>query len=239
MSEHLQICVICFLANSFSFERGPMNYRIVIFLISLFAVSCVDLNGQLTVLQTMKVNKLVRVIHLKSKKIDLDPAVYTAALEIKDERNFLLKLKTAKKDLFIPLKSDSPLNFPTNGLIRVSGSDISQPFNLKGTLSTEYSDSETNQSTEGCTYSRVENRCEKNCRSSLLKSRRPIVDCQTVCRNIPVPVSGQRIVEYHFHTTKRILDLEFLDLVSFAQLAILNVEGSESEKINDSYGECR
>lgn len=211
-------------------------------LVSAFAVSCINLNGRLNIEQTMNVKTKGGFLNLKKKTIELEPGTYRADLKINSEKSFTLKLRLDKedqKDILIPIKSEKAFNLPSNGEVKISGSDISQPFNLNGTIDTNYSESSTSRTTEDCTFSRTERHCEKICTTTARSNGRPVVLCDVVCRDVLVTINGSRFVEYHYRYTHRNLNVAFNDINTQAQLATFNASGTESARINDYIGECR
>lgn len=218
-----------------------MKNLINLLLVSAFAVSCINLNGQLNVQQEMNVKKKGGFLNLKTKNISLAPGLYRADLKINSEKSFTLKLRSDKEgenDILIPIKSKNAFNLPTNGAVTIAGKEISQPFDLNGTINTSYSESTMNRTTEDCTLSRTERHCEKVCVAGS-EVPRPIVRCNVVCRDVMVTFPGNRFVEYHFNYTHRNLDVEFKDINTQAQLATFSARGTETNRINDYVGECR
>ncbi|MFA6236326.1 MAG: hypothetical protein WC635_03275 [Bacteriovorax sp.] len=214
-------------------------------LVSAFAASCINLNGQLNVTQTMNVKKKGGFLNMKTINVELEPGAYKSELKINSDKSFTLKLRADKedeKDILIPIKSEKAFDLPANGPVRIAGNDISQPFNLNGTITTGYSDSSITRTLEDCTFTRNERHCEKVCneyRDPRRPERRPEVRCDIICRDVAVTISGRRPVEYHYRYTHRNLEVEFNDINTQAQLATFSANGTESDRINDYYGECR
>lgn len=219
-----------------------MKNLLNLLLVSAFAASCINLNGQLNISQTMTMKKKGGFLNLQTKTINLEPGSYRADLKINNANSFTLKLKSDKadeKDILIPIRSEKAFDLPQNGTVKIAGSEIAQPFDLNGTIKTEYTYSDTTRTYEDCTISRTENHCEKICTTVGGDPRRPVVRCDVVCHDVVVTFAGRRNVEYHYRYTHRNLEVAFSDLNSKAELATFSANGTESDRINDYYGECR
>lgn len=236
-------------------------------LVTAMAASCVNLGGQLNVLTTMNVKKRGGFLNLQLKNVAIQPGLYRADLKINSESSFTLKLKSDKadeSDILIPIKSETSFNLPSNGLIKIAGKDISQPFDVSGTIQTNVSDSEIVRTIESCTVQRSERRCEKVCVNAEVKpeerggdhgdhrpgdhgpgpgdhgpARRPEVRCDVVCHDVIIDINGDRNVEYHNRYTARTLTIELLAVEGAEKLATMAANGTESDRINDYVGSCR
>lgn len=216
--------------------------------ISALAASCVNLNGQLNVQSSMAIKKRSGFLNLSSKTITLEPGSYSSELKLKSDKNFVLRIRSNKDDseIIVPIKSKHNLNIPGTGAINLTSNEISQPFDLNGSIKTNYSDSPTIRSTESCSVYRVERRCEKICRTTTTpprgsgrNDRRQETRCDIVCRDISITYPGIRYVDYHTRFTSRDLSVTLNDVNSRAQLATLKVSGTSSVTINDYMSECR
>ena len=230
-------------------------------LISAVAASCVNLNGQLNVQSSMAIKKRSGFLNLSTKTVTLEPGSYSSELKLKSDKNFVLRIRSNKDDseIIVPIKSKNNLNIPDTGAINVTSNEISQPFDLNGSIKTNYSDSPTIRSTESCSIYRVERRCEKICRTTRIptpprghdrddrngkgddrrEGGREETRCDIVCRDISISFPGIRYVDYHTRFTSRDLNVTLNDVKSSAQLATLKVNGTSSETINDYISECR
>lgn len=220
-----------------------MKNLLNILMVSALAVSCINLNGKLNVTSTMSVKKKGGFLHLVTKNVNLEPGSYRADLKINNASSFTLKLRADKadeKDILIPIKSEKPFNLPNNGPVLIKGTEISQPFDLNGTIKTDYTYSDITRTDEDCTISRTERQCDKICTTTVAgQGRRPVVTCDIVCRDVLVTFPGRRYVEYHYRYTHRDLVVAFNDVNNKAQLATFSAIGTESDRINDYYGVCR
>ena len=221
-------------------------------LVSAIAVSCVNLDGQLNVQRQMSVNKKGGFLNLKTIRVNLDQGSYRAELKLKSDKNLSLELKLPnEKDITIPIKSGSSLNVPTNGTIRIAGSSIGQPFDINGTINTEYSQSPSVSGYESCTFTRTEYRWERVCRDvnegGHDRDHRDHRDhrdyreqrCSEERRTVEVSTTGSRFDVSHTTTTDRKITAELKDLNSKALVATLNASGSESVRVVESSGICR
>lgn len=217
-----------------------MKKFIGLMLISAFAASCVNLDGHLNVQQTMNVKKKGGFLNMKTKTVELEPGIYKAELKVKDRDSLTLKLRLEKEnddEIKIPLKSDKDFNLPDNGEVRISGSEVKQPFDVVGTIKTSITRSDSRRAVEECSLSVIERHCEKVCRPAGRNGDRVV--CNVVCRDVSVTIPGVREYEYHTRFTHRDLEVDLKDVNTQAQLATLRTTGTESERVTDYYGPCR
>ena len=213
--------------------------------VSAIAMSCVNLSGQLNVQQPMQVNRKGGFLNLKTIPVNLGQGSYSAELTLKSDKSLSLELKMPndQKDITIPIKSGTSLNVPSNGTIRIAGSSIHQPFDINGTISTEYTSSPTVSGYESCTYTRQERRFERVCRDENQDRHDGNHNNQEVCNNeestVTITETGSQFVVSHVDTTDRTLTAELKLANSTSQVATLNASGSESVRVIDSTGICR
>lgn len=232
------------------------------------AASCVNLDGQLNVLTVMNVKKKGGFLNLQNKTVAIQPGIYNANLKINNESSFTLRLKADKEeesDIIIPINSEKSFDLPANGLIKIAGADISQPFDISGTIQTEITNSDIVRGIEQCTEYRTERRCEKICNNTDASGReeprgegrgdgprgpehrpdvggpapRPVPHCDIVCRDVSIPLYGDRDYEYHDRYTARTATIELRAVSAEDKLANMIARGTESDRIRDYTGVCR
>ncbi len=222
-------------------------------LLSVLSASCVNLSGNLNVSETLTAKKRGGFLNLQLKTVKIEPGNYSSNLKINSDKSFTLKLRAEKEgdaDILIPIKSEKSFNLPTTGAVEIKGSEVAQPFDIKGSIVTNVTSSEQVRTTESCTYTLPEQRCEKVCvetpnpapRVPREGERRPVdkaVDCRVVCQMVQVSYNGNRFVEYHTLYTSRSLTANIHEVDSAKVLATFSGNGNESDRINDYVGECR
>lgn len=217
-------------------------------LISTFAASCVNLGGQLNVQQDMAVQKKGGFLNLSTKSAILSPGSYSADLKIKSDKNLLVKVKlnNSDKEILIPIKTKNSMNLKSATSFNLTSDEISQPFDLNGTIKTETSESGTERSEQACSASRYENRCENICTTGSVvrngrreERRRTGTNCQLICSDISIVYSGYQTVESHVKFTKRVLNVAFTDVNNRSELATLKASGTEAQRVIDYIGTCR
>jgi hypothetical protein len=202
--------------------------------LSLMLTSCVDITGQLDIRETMQVKKKSGFLNLKRKTVSLSPGLYTATVSALGDKNFNLKLE-GRDNFKIPLKTEKDIHLPTsNGEIRVSGADLDQPFDVRGNIFTHIERSDSRTTTESCTWTTTEQRCDKVCTVT-----NNIRNCDIQCHPVTISHSGYRHVDYHIKTTFRDLKLQLLERNSEKLLATFAGDDTATERIVERTGICR
>ncbi len=198
--------------------------------------SCVSLTGQLDVKEPLQVKKKSGFLNLKRKLVTLEPGHYAAEVKALGEKNFNLTL-LGEDNFKVPLATEADIKFPTkNGDIFVAGKDIDQPFDIAGTIKTDYSYGPTQDVIESCTWYATENRCEKVCRTIQVDNK-PVQKCDVECHQVQVSYPGYQRVLYHMTTIDRDLSLRLLSAEK--ELATFKGYDTETYRVNESVGVCR
>ena len=198
--------------------------------VSLMSTSCVTLNGQLDVKQTMAAKKKSGFLNLKTTEIQIQPDLYSAELKINSDKSYTLKL-SGHENILIPIKSSKDLNVPSNGHVAISHNDINQPFDVRGEIATDVQDSSSTQAIEDCTFTVTENHCQKIC-------DKPDA-CSIVCKDEQMTINGRHEVAYHYRSTHRDLSIDFLKADKPEVLGSFHGTDTATERINDYSGVCR
>lgn len=211
-----------------------MKKMLILIGTTLFLTSCVDITGRLDVKKDMSVKKKSGFLNLKRKTVLLPQGLYTATVSALGDKNFNLKLE-GRDNFKIPLKTEKNISFPTNnGEIRVSGSDLDQPFDVQGTIYTNVERSDSRETTESCSWSVTEERCEKVCVVT-----NDIKTCDIKCQPVTITRNGYRFVAYHIKTTYRDLKLQLLEKDTNNLLATFIGDDIATERIVEHTGICR
>ncbi|MBY0414478.1 MAG: hypothetical protein K2Q18_09945 [Bdellovibrionales bacterium] len=210
-----------------------MKKTLMLLGVLLLSVSCVELNGTLSVSEAFSVKKKSGFLNLKTKLVKVEKGQYQAELKSKSSRNLSLKLKGGSLgEIDIPIKSSDGLNIPADGQIYIEGKKIDQPFNVSGSIATDIDHYGYDHELLKCQFERVEKHCEKVCDKETQK-------CDVVCKEVTVTFEGLKDVDYHYRRTDRQASLEFMAEGSTAIVATLPVRGIETDKIIDRESACR
>lgn len=233
--------------------------------LAVVASSCVNLHGTLDVTNTLSVKKKGGFLNLQRKSMDLAPGRYSTELKINGESSVTISvIGKDGKEVKIPLSAEESFNIPANGPIAIKGKTVSQPFDLKGDISTDIQHSEPTSGYQDCTFTVTETRCEKVCETvapapapqrptdgprrddptrpdNRREDRKPEsrLVCREVCGPVAVSFNGKRFVESHQRTTTRVVNAIITGVDSDKALASISAQGSEYATINDRVGECR
>ena len=91
----------------------------------LLSTSCLTLDGQLRVSESFMVKKKGGFLNLKLKDVKVEPAVYSASLKVKSDKNYTLELSGGNLGkILVPIKAASDLEIPTNGAFSLSHEKI-------------------------------------------------------------------------------------------------------------------
>jgi len=201
-----------------------MKRLLFVFFVSLMAVSCVNLKGELNVLQAFDV-KTKSGLFNHDKMIKLESGIYGAELKLVSEKKLKLVLKPADgKEITIPIKSENDLNIPTQGDFTILGSTIDQLFDIEGHIVTTVTTGPQVQTSEACTIQYVQPVCT-------------VINHVYQCHDQTVTYPGRRYVTYHMVYTARDLDLNFVNSEKLT-LAQLGSSGTEAKRVDEYIGPC-
>ena len=198
----------------------------------MLVTSCVEIDGRLQVHEAFNVKKKSGFLNRKTKEVKVSPRAYTASLKFVSDKNFTLKLDGGDLDnISVPLKADKDLKVPYNGKFHISHEKTDQPFDVSGTIHTEWENSGYYEEMASCSWTTTENRCEKVC-------SRETNRCEVECREVTTTFQGKKRVEYHYSITKRDLNLEIMRANSTGVVATFVGSDTQSDKVIDRESAC-
>jgi len=210
-------------------ESRVLKNVLCLLAVTVLSASCVTLDGRLDVKQAMSARKKSGFLNLKTKEIRIEPDLYEASLKANSDKSFTLKLEGREK-ILIPLKSEKDLNVPGNGRVFISHSEINQPFDVSGLITTDVSHSERQSAFEECSFTVTENHCKKICEKE--------DSCKIECKDEQVTMHGHHYVEFHYQTIHRDLAMELLKQDKGEVLATFHGTDTETSRITDFEGRC-
>lgn len=216
---------------------------------------CQPFGGNLQVFQPTKM-VLKKTIFGNQKKTTLSPGRYSARLTFKSERKARLIIEGSKKykvDIKVPRGDELPRY---HGNISFSGSEIGQPWDIKGFVDSETTYSGNMYATESCTYTVRQRVCRivKDGREGHGYSterrhgdrdgrrgdrRGGDRDGRRECRMEYVTVQGRQRVEFHYRYVNSDIKLKLIAPQTGEKLASFNGDRRESDKIYTYRGSCR
>lgn len=199
----------------------------------LLSTSCLTLDGQLKVTEAFMVKKKGGFLNLKLKDVSVEPAIYSASLKVKSDKNYNLEISGGSLGkIIVPIKAASDLEIPTDGAFNISHEKINQPFDLSGVINTDVDHYGYTDAIETCSWNVTEKRCEKVCVKETGK-------CDIVCKDEVITLQGHKEVSYHYRSIARDLSLEFMKAGSTGIIASLKAHDLETDKIVDRESVCR
>lgn len=199
----------------------------------LLSTSCLTLDGHLRVTESFSVKKKGGFLNLKLKDVTVAPAVYSASLKVKSDKNYTLELSGGSLGkILVPIKADSDLDIPTDGAFHISHEKINQPFDLSGVINTDVNHYGYTDAIENCSRNVTENKCEKVCAKDTGK-------CDIICKDVVTAIEGRKEVSYHYRSIHRDLSLEFMKAGSTGIIATFSGRDLQTDKIIDRESACR
>lgn len=187
--------------------------KLALAFVALLLVSgCEDLSGLLkvsekfTVLVKGKAKDIAVGTH--STKLDFEREKITATIDV-DGRNI-------KVVILLP----QSVSLPENGPFEINSKQSGQPFDIKGTVQTEITQSELKDGRESCQYYSYEPVCDQN-----------------GCSVQNVPKSGWRDIEYFEETTDKQLQFNTLSRSSSIQSNFAGASNTAVKRVTFE-GQC-
>ena len=226
-----------------------MNKFIAVVGVLLLSTSCLKLEGNLQVSESLSAIEKYGFLNLKKRTIKISPANYSASVKIISAKNFTLQLKKDGNTIDIPVKAKNSLNIPIDGKFSIAAEQIGQPFNINGVINTDTESSSQTRELESCTKETKRVVCERNLVGEQRKDdhgkddhgrdgHEHDGDNTPDCREITETYQGERRVVYHYETVDRDLQLEISKENSSAVSAVFSGKDSETSKVYDYTGNC-
>ena len=195
----------------------------------LMVTSCIDYDGSFRANEKLKFKH--STVFGNSKTKTLKAGRYNTSFEVTSGK----KIKfTFRGEDTLEVKVDVPdhIDLPTSdGSFYYMAEETGQNYDIKGSLSTEYTSSGIHSGVETCSYNTVERQCRRVCnetraprvnapvrRNPNVRNPRnprvpvrpapPRVSCRNVCNNVSVIRYGHQNVRYRINYTKKTLDLK-------------------------------
>jgi hypothetical protein len=196
-----------------------MNLRI-----ELAVVACLGFAACNGVDGTFVVSQNLTVVNAKKKTITVAPGQYTGSVSLArggSEFEFAIK-GVAGKTQKVRIKLPKGEKVPTSeGPIELKAAEIGQPFDVRGNVDTQVTESDEMSGTQSCPIAHNFRVCDSN-----------------GCRVDSSIHYGTQAITYHYENTTETLETEFLDAKSGATLATFSGEKDSSDQIIDSSGDC-
>lgn len=211
--------------------------RLFVLLVAAVSLnSCLTLDGNLTVKETLTVKKKSGLFGLGTKKTQVAPGLYRAKFDVVSNDSFVLQLvRDGEKDIRIPLKSERDLNVPRgNGAIFISNRDLNLDYDIAGDIRTDVDEYGYARGRESCSYTTTERQCRPVCTRSEDGSQH----CEKVCKEVTITHNGYQEVQFHYRRTFRALELDFLKGGSNQRVAHFSGTDTQNEKIYDYKSSC-
>jgi len=193
-----------------------MKKLLVILSALSFMVSCEQIDGNLQVLEN---------ISLKARKgfKSISAGEYKAEIKLKSKRKLRLEVNGNKFTFKIPRKVKIPTN---NGTIKLTSSQVKQPYGINGSVQTEVERTATRYDWEQCSYQVPHTVCTVDGRGRQ--------QCHTQYNTF----YGRRDVRYHTRIEDKTLEI---DLITEGGKVMASFTGEETyrHRINEYTGVCR
>lgn len=149
---------------------------------------------------------------------------YSASVDFVSKTQVQIKVQTTRfTSKNVTLNIPAGKNIPNyTGPISLSSRESGQPFNIGGRIETHESDSQTYRESESCTYTRSERVCDRRGR----------------CDYRTVTYTGRQQVEYHFHYTNVLLNLNIVKLTDNSVIGKFDGRRDETDKVYTYQGPC-
>jgi hypothetical protein len=114
-----------------------------------------------------------------------------------------------------------------SGEISISAAEAGKSFGLKGNVETDESNTDSSRSIESCNYT-VDQRV---CRGQQYTDSEGMIYYERECRNKYRTVYGNQDVEYYYHLTNKVLNMELIDGKSNEPIGSYEGAWNDSDKI--------
>ena len=188
---------------------------------ALLLAACDPITGQMKVSKTFVAN--YKGFFGNVSQTQIKAGNYGASLDFESQTKAVLTLRSAQGEeqsmtLAIPEGAQVPRY---SGPISLKGTQSGQPFDIKGEIDTDESDTGSTRTTESCSRTETRQICRRD-----------------HCETETITISGDREVEYHYHSTSTSMSLKLLNPSSKAVLATFSGTRYSSGKVYDYQGSC-
>lgn len=173
---------------------------------ALLFVGCEKIEGQLNV------TKEVKLVTSKGVKRRIAVGTYSADIKANTSKKITLRLNNDSDEKYIFTLPDGS-RIPNNGNFAFKASDVGQPVDISGTVSTVVTNGQVRQTTESCTYYEPVQVCTQ------------LPNGGVTCTIQQRTVFGHKWVEYYDRRTDKDLSLS---------IAEMNVAGEAAQFIGDA-----
>lgn len=161
------------------------------------------------------------------KIITMRPSAYETKLDYQSKRQLVLKIKTSRrKTQEVEINVPNSRELPRNGTISIPSRTSGQPWDARGPIHTEVTNSEEYTEHERCSYTRSRTVCTGGGR-------------YRTCHQVSETVWGNRWVGFYYRNTKTDLALEFFKPGTEDSMANFNGTRDITKKIYTFQGICR
>lgn len=199
-----------------------MKFIMSVLLLSLVAVGCDRVEGQLNVVNEFKLRN--------SKGNNHAIAIGTYSADIRKStfgKNIVLRLNNDKNEKF-EFKIPDGANIPSNGSFFFKSQDINQGMDLNGVVATKVTDSPTRDMFQQCSYTEPYTVCSPSGPNG-----------QTVCQTYMRTVNGSQWIRYYDHNVDQNIHLTLLTPATSNSAAEFTGDVSYAQRIVVSQTPCR
>lgn len=200
----------------------------------MMMVGCKPINGTLTLSEGLTISNEadratctpedMRPSCIGPIEDGLSAGQYSASVDFVSKSQVAIKVQTTRfTSKNVTLTIPAGKNIPNyTGPISLSSRESGQPFNIGGRIETHESDSPTTREMESCSYTRTERVCDRRGR----------------CETRTVTYTGRQEVEYHFHYTNTLLNLNIIKLTDNSVIGKFDGRRDETDKVYTYQGPC-
>ncbi|MFK8138152.1 MAG: hypothetical protein AB8E15_07320 [Bdellovibrionales bacterium] len=188
--------------------------------LSLFLVSCVDIEGEL------KVDSPISFKVSDDETIELNEGTYQAEVEFKRRNRVRFTIKDVNgEEERVTIRFPKDIDIPSdNGEFFVEGERIDQNFDVQGYVQTEIERGERRTETQRCEYRRWYRECRRTRRG-------------TICRDVQRTFYGRQWVDFRLDRINK--DVEILFQSGVSVQADFTAESTRTRRVTLHEGRCQ
>ena len=180
--------------------------------------ACVSVPGQLNVQSEMSFIG-------EDGNVHLSPGQYDSTLKFKSKKELRLEIQNNNNDITFNIPRGTTLP-ETRGNINLSAEQTGQPYDLSGSVDTQYDRSGPYTNLESCTYVVRQQVCQRNPQG------------ERVCHYENVTVYGRRQVQFHYEYELKSFIANFLVPDQNTNIGQFHGSYRDSRTVYDYYGPC-